>query len=323
MSKRAAAFTALVLTAAVVSALCLTAGSVKIPLSGIMAALAGSGGDYESVIIMQIRLPRILLGFMVGGMLGLCGAMLQAVLKNPLVDPFITGISSGAALGATAAIMAGIGEPALFAAAMAMATIFLVYRISFKYGRLNTTGLLLTGVMTGSFFSGLIMLSAAVFNRDLVKIMFWLMGDLSSPGWPHIAAAVIVTIPVFGACMYFSNDLNILSAGEEEAGTMGVNTEFIKLFYFAAAGILTGLAVSLSGVIGFVGLLIPHIMRFIFGADMRLLMPASFLGGGIFLIGADTLARSMFLPVEVPVGIITGLIGAPVFIIMLMRRKDI
>jgi iron complex transport system permease protein len=296
-------------------------GSVKIDIKEIISFLAGQGAGSDNYqIIMKIRLPRVVFAMLVGGMLAASGAMLQGIFKNPLVDPFITGISSGAALGASAAIVAGMSLIMLPAMAGAVITILLVYRISIIYGRVNLSNLLLTGVMTGSLLSGVILLLAAVFNRDMVKVMFWMMGDLSSLNAGYLKFTVPAVAVLLAAAMYFSNDLNILSTGEEEAKSVGVNTELIKTIYFIIAGLLTGAAVSLSGVIGFVGLVVPHVMRFITGPDHRRLIPASFLAGAVFLLAADTAARTVFLPGEIPVGIVTSLIGAPVFIFLLSRR---
>jgi iron complex transport system permease protein len=299
-------------------------GSVKIGIREIIGFLAGHDPASDNCqIIMKIRLPRVIFAMLVGGMLAVSGVMLQGIFKNPLVDPFITGISSGAALGASAAIVAGLSAIMLPAMAGAVLTILLVYRISIIYGKVHLSNLLLTGVMTGSLLSGVILLLAAVFNRDLVKVMFWMMGDLSSLNAGYLKFALPVLVILLAVAMYFSNDLNILSTGEEEAKSVGVNTELIKTVYFIIAGLLTGAAVSLSGVIGFVGLVVPHTMRFITGPDHRLLIPASFLAGAVFLLAADTIARTVFLPGEIPVGIVTSLIGAPVFIFLLARRKGV
>jgi iron complex transport system permease protein len=298
-------------------------GSVRIGTGEILDFMLGKNIPAQDLsILARIRLPRIIFALLVGGMLGVSGAMLQGVFRNPLVDPFITGISSGAALGASLAIVAGFSiMPAAMAGAVL--TIFTVHRLSVIYGKVNLTNLLLTGVMAGSLLSALIMLFAAVFNRDLVKVMFWMMGDLSSLNPGYLKLAVPAVVLLLAAAMYFSNDLNILSTGEEEARSVGVNAEAVKTIYFIISGLLTGAAVSLSGVIGFVGLVVPHIIRFITGPDQRVLIPASFLTGGIFLLLADTVARTVFLPGEIPVGIVTGLIGAPVFIFLLARRKGV
>lgn len=301
----------------------ISSGSVQIPLSDIISFFAGKTGGSNYDIIMKIRLPRIVFAILVGGMLASSGAMLQALLKNPLVDPFITGISSGAAFGAACAIIAGMSGLIMPSIAGALVTMYVVYRLSLVYGSLSVSRLLLTGVMIGSFFSSLIMMLNAVFSRDLVKVVFWLMGDLSNIN-PELAIyGIIFAVIILAAAVYFANDLNIMATGDDEAKSLGVKIEFIKVMYFTFAGVLTAISVALSGVIGFVGLVIPHITRFFIGPDMRGMIPASFIAGAAFLLCADTLARTVFLPSEIPVGVITGLIGVPVFIFLMNNRKNI
>ncbi|MCE5301463.1 MAG: iron ABC transporter permease [Spirochaetia bacterium] len=298
----------------------LDSGSVNFTASEILAYLGGAReGGYQ--IITFIRLPRIIFAMLVGGMLGCAGAILQAVFKNPLVDPFITGISSGAAFGAAAAIVAGVSGLIAPAIAGAFATIFIVYRISMTYTGLDVNRLLLAGVMIGSFFSSLIMFINAVFSRDLIKVVFWLMGDLSNINPDYMLYAVLLALASLAAAIYFANDLNIFTTGEEEARTLGVRTEFIKTLYFCLAGVLTAVSVALSGVIGFVGLIVPHIVRRFTGPDLRAVIPVSFLAGALFLLAADTLARTLFLPAELPVGVITGLAGVPFFLALLPRVR--
>lgn len=322
MKKQIIVFAGLTLLSVLAAFTALAFGSVRIGLAEILGFFAGQGAGTDNYsIVMNIRLPRVLFAMLVGGMLAVSGAMLQGIFRNPLVDPFITGISSGAALGASAAIVAGLSAIMMPAMAGAVITILLVYRISIIYGRVNLSNLLLTGVMTGSLLSGVILLLAAVFNRDIVKVMFWLMGDLSSIDLSYMKFILPAAAILLAAAMYFANDLNILSTGEDEAKSVGVNTELVKTLYFILAGLLTGAAVALSGVIGFIGLVVPHAMRFLTGPDHRKLVPASFFAGGIFLLLADTIARTVFLPGEIPVGIVTSLIGAPIFIYLLARRK--
>ena len=312
------------LTLAVLAAASLVAGIIALAFGSVhlnFAELFSKAHNETYTILMGIRLPRVLCALLIGGMLGVSGAMLQAVFKNHLADPFITGISSGAALGAAIAIVLGAPVVALWAVAGGVAAVFLVYGLSIKYGKLNMAYLLLAGVMLGSLFYSLIMLISTIFNKDLIKVIFLMMGDLSSASLPTIFWTFVGSVIVIAGAIYFANDLNIISTGEEEAVSVGVNVEFIKGFYFIAASILTGLAVALSGVIGFVGLVIPHFTRRFTGSDMRFLIPGSFLAGGLFLLAADTLARTIFLPGEIPVGIVTGLIGVPVFMVVLKGGK--
>jgi iron complex transport system permease protein len=322
MTKKAVLYSSalfVLLIACFAGALCL--GSAPITPADVFRAITNSGDAQTIGIINQIRLPRALFAALVGGMLALSGALLQALLKNPLVDPFITGISSGAAFGAACAIMAGASgllAPSMAGAALAM---FIVYRISLSAGVLNLTRLLLAGVIMGSFFSSLIMLLNALFSKDLIKVVFWLMGDLSNINPGLLLYSAMALFAAIGVAMFFANDLNILTTGEDEARSMGVRVEMIKAIYFSIAGVLTAVSVALSGVIGFVGLIVPHVVRAVVGPDMRLMIPCSFLAGAIFLLASDTLARTAFLPSEIPVGVITGLVGAPVFIYFMMKGR--
>jgi iron complex transport system permease protein len=304
--------------------LSLSIGSVKLNFIQIIKTLFNKEKEqiYE-LIVLNIRLPRIIFSIFIGGLLAMSGAILQSILKNPLADPYITGISSGAALGATFGIIAGANNIFLPAIAGAFLTILFVYKASLVYGKINTGSLLLIGVMTGTFLSSIIMLLSTVFNRDLVKVVFWLMGDLSNIEPIYVNLLVFFSLIIIIFVILFSNDLNIIATGEEEAKTLGVNTEFLKTYYFILSSLIVAICVSLSGIIGFVGLIIPHIIRYFIGSDNRFLLPASFILGGIFLLLSDTLARFLFLPIEIPVGIITGIIGAPIFIILILNRKNV
>jgi len=304
--------------------LSLSIGSVKLNFIQIIKTLFNKEKEqiYE-LIVLNIRLPRIIFSIFIGGLLAMSGAILQSILKNPLADPYITGISSGAALGATFGIIVGANNIFLPAIAGAFLTILFVYKASLVYGKINTGSLLLIGVMTGTFLSSIIMLLSTVFNRDLVKVVFWLMGDLSNIEPIYVNLLVFFSLIIIIFVILFSNDLNIIATGEEEAKTLGVNTEFLKTYYFILSSLIVAICVSLSGIIGFVGLIIPHIIRYFIGSDNRFLLPASFILGGIFLLLSDTLARFLFLPIEIPVGIITGIIGAPIFIILILNRKNV
>ena len=205
-----------------------SSGSVNVPISDIFGYFTGKTGGASYDIIMKIRLPRIIFAILVGGMLSSSGAILQALLKNPLVDPFITGISSGAAFGAACAIIFGVSGLLAPSIAGALITMYIVYRLSIVFGSLTVSRLLLIGVMVGSFFSSMIMMLNAVYSRDLVKVVFWLMGDLSNIN-PDIAMyAIIITIIIMIAAVYYANDLNIMAVGEDDAKSLGVKTEFIN-----------------------------------------------------------------------------------------------
>jgi iron complex transport system permease protein len=255
------------------------------------------------LIMVDIRLPRILLGMLVGGALSVAGASFQALLRNPLADPYVLGVSNGAALGATVTISA-------------------VYLLGRRQGQLDSNTLLLAGIITASFLSAIIMfMMTTLASRDLRGIAFWLMGDLSA-SLPRGLLWVLVVgcLSATGAIYTTASDLNLLLAGEREATHLGVDVTRVKLVVYISASVLTGLAVSVSGAIGYVGLLVPHLMRMLFGSDYRLLIPTSALGGAIAVVLADTLGRTVVAPTELPVGAMTAAAGAPFFIYLLRRR---
>ncbi|MFH2011416.1 MAG: iron chelate uptake ABC transporter family permease subunit [Pseudomonadota bacterium] len=283
--------------------------------------------DTDRVIILQIRLPRIILAGVVGASLSVSGVVFQGLFRNPLADPYILGISSGSAVGAVLAIISGAGLSILSIPAAsfcgALLTIMLVLGISRTGYKLQTNTLLLSGVIVGSFFSAIIMfLVSTTQNERIHSIIFWLMGDLSLSRYNEI---MIVTPIVIVGCLiiYFhAHSLNLIVTGEETAQQLGVNVERVKRLLLIIASLVTGVVVSVSGVIGFVGLIVPHMMRMLFGSDHRILLPVSGLFGLSFLIIADTIARTIIAPVELPVGVITAIFGAP-FFIYLMRRRGI
>lgn len=276
------------------------------------------------MIVFDLRLPRILLGIFVGAALSVAGASFQALLRNPLADPYVLGVSSGAALGSILALIIAPGLALMTPIGGfigAIATIAGVYFLGRREGQLDSTTLLLGGIISASFFSAIIMfLMTTLAGRDLRGMVFWLMGDLSTPisagmQWVFTAGLIAAT----GAIYSTSADLNLLLTGEREATHLGVDVTRVKLVVYVSASLLTALAVSSSGAIGYVGLLIPHIVRLIFGSDYRLLIPASALCGAIAIVLADTLARTIAPPTELPVGAMTAMAGAPVFIYLLRR----
>jgi ABC-type Fe3+-siderophore transport system permease subunit len=276
------------------------------------------------LIIFDLRLPRILLGILVGAALSVAGASYQALLRNPLADPYVLGVSSGAAVGSILAILFAPSYALLTplgAFLGAGLTITGVYFLGRREGQLDTTTLLLGGVICMSFFSAIIMfLTTTLSGRDLRGVTFWLMGDLSTPVAPEVQLIFTVGLLAgIGAIYSTSADLNLLLTGEREAAHLGVDVTRVKLVVYVCASLLTALAVSASGAIGYVGLLVPHIVRLIFGSDYRLLIPASALCGAIAIVLADTLARTIVAPTELPVGAMTALAGAPVFIYLLRR----
>jgi len=286
--------------------------------------------DY-GLIVVNIRLPRILLGIIVGASLSVAGTSFQALLRNPLADPYVLGVSMGASLGS---ILALIAEPhltisPLFASLLtplgaflgAAATITAVYFLGRREGQIDSATLLLGGVIISSFLSAIIMFLMNTLSGNLRGLSFWLMGDLSTPlqksaYWFLGIGFLLAT----GAIYTTAADLNMLLAGEKEAMHLGVDVPRVRLVVYIAASLLTGLAVSVSGAIGYVGLIVPHAMRFIFGSDHRTLLPTAALGGAIALVFADTLARTVVAPTEVSVGAVTAVVGAPLFIYLLRRR---
>lgn len=276
------------------------------------------------LIINELRLPRILLGILVGSALSVAGAGFQALLRNPLADPYVLGVSSGAALGAIISMIITTHATAAMPLAAflgACATIAAVYFLGRRGGQLDSNTLLLAGIISASFLSAVIMfLMTTLSGRDLRGMAFWLMGDLSTPVPIALKWLFLVLVLAIGAIYTTAADLNLLLSGEQEAMHLGVDVRRVKLVVYASASLLTGLAVSVSGAIGYVGLLVPHVIRLLFGSDYRLLIPATALGGAIAIVVADTLARTIVAPTELPVGAMTAMAGAPVFLYLLRRR---
>lgn len=318
---------------------CLQYGVQRIGLLNILSILwhaihgtltQSESADPTSIILLQVRLPRLLLGFMVGASLAAVGGALQALVRNPLADPYVLGISSGAALGAAVAMSVGVGKTVLASSALpffafigGLLSIIIVYRIAVSHGHLAVHTLLLAGVILSAIFSALIMFATSITDpTSFFRIMFWLMGTLTAPEYP--ALAMLALYFAIGTFLLFrqAQSLNLLALGEESALSLGVNVERVKKVLFFTAALLTGAVVSMSGIIGFVGMVIPHVVRMTLGADHRTLLPASALVGGTLLMAADTVARTVLAPTEIPVGVITALAGGPFFIYLLMSRKN-
>lgn len=311
-----------------IGVLSLSLGPAGIPLKKIIPLFFKGKGTTEYTILFDIRLPRIILGFAIGGALSLAGVILQGMFRNPLVEPYTLGISGGAAIGVCLNIILRVnrawGVLSLPMAGFlgAILVVMLVYALSARKGILKIQGLLLTGVMVSFISSSLIMLIMAVSRaEDLHGIVFWIMGSLEEPSWFLIKLTVFVSVFSLLAAYLFCFDLNALSLGEEEALHLGINIERTKRLLFVIASILTGFSVSIAGIIGFVGLVVPHIMRIFVGSDHRILLASSFLCGATFLIFCDTLARTMIMPMELPVGVITGILGGITFIYVLNKRR--
>jgi len=276
------------------------------------------------LVVFGLRLPRIALGILVGAALSTAGAGFQALLRNPLAEPYVLGVSSGAALGAILSLIAAPHTAGAIQAAAfvgAGATTAAVYFLGRRGGQLDSGTLLLAGIVTASFLSAVIMFLMTILSaRDLRGMAFWLMGDLASPPSVDTRWLYLVLLIAVGSIYTTSSDLNLILTGEQEARHLGVNVNRVKLVVYVAASVLTGLAVSVSGAIGYVGLLVPHVMRMLFGTDYRLLVPTSAIGGAIIILVADTLGRTIVAPTELPVGAMTALAGAPVFIYLMQRR---
>ena len=313
----------------------ITMGSVKVPplrsiriLFQSILGLKGVGSETERTIILSLRLPRAILAGFVGAGLSISGVTFQALLRNPLADPYILGVSSGAAVGAIIAILLGLSTSSLglpLASFLgALLTILVVFYFGRQDGKIHPNTLLLAGVIIGSFLSALIMFFISVSQKEeLHTIIFWLMGDFSFSS----ARAILVILPyvLLGIfLLYFrSRHLNLILSGEENAIQLGVDVERLKLVSYLSASLITAASVSVCGLIGFVGLIIPHSVRLIFGPDHRLLIPSAALVGASFLIASDTFARTLLAPTELPVGVITAAFGGPFFIYLLKTRKVI
>jgi len=285
-------------------------------------------GTPEYAILFDIRLPRIILGFAVGGALSLAGVLLQGIFRNPLVEPYTLGISGGAALGVALSIVLKIAKNfglifmPLLGFLGAGIVVVLLYSLSMKKRILKMYELLLCGVMISFISSSFLMLIMAISRaEDLHGIVFWMMGSLEEPNLHLVWLVVLTSVLGLIASYFFCFDLNALLLGEEEAVHLGVNVERTKRLLFVLASLLTGVSVSVAGIIGFVGLLVPHLIRMFVGSDHRILNIASFLLGGAFLIFCDTLARIVIAPLELPVGVITGILGGSLFIYTILKKR--
>jgi len=295
----------------------------------IMGSEAAGGDVAGSLILFQIRLPRVVLSAFVGGSLAVIGAALQALLRNPLADPFVLGISSGAALGAGLAILLGIGTTIwalsslpLFAFAGGLLALVLVHHIAKVDGRLPVSVLLLAGVILNAVFSACLMFLTSIMDPTRsFGMMSWLMGTLTAPTYQALTMLTVYLAVGIAALARLARPLNLLSLGEHTARSLGVEVEQVKQRVFIVSALMTGAAVSVSGMIGFVGMLVPHAVRMVLGSDHRILLPASFFVGAMFLMMADTVSRTLMAPAEIPVGIVTALAGGPFFLYLLMSRK--
>jgi iron complex transport system permease protein len=290
--------------------------------------MASGQMDPASVIIWQIRLPRILLSMLVGAVLSAAGAAYQGVLRNPLADPFILGVSSGASLGAAIVMILGwqatiFGQWSLpFVAFLSgMLTLGAVYWLAQIKGRVQLDSLILAGVVVQALISAALSFVLTVAKEKLPAVLFWMMGSLSMADWSYIKLLIPYACIGIIIIWLFSRSLNVLALGEETASSLGIHVTIVRITLLITASLLTGAAVSVSGVIGFVGLVMPHIVRLMFGTDHRLLLPLSVVFGALYLVVADTLARTLLDGIELPIGIFTALLGAPFFGYLLRKVK--
>jgi len=331
---------ALIALLVIVTVLSLNVGFAQIPISNIVRilihevpfvgnSLGGSGfSDSERLIITQIRLPRIFAGILVGVSLAASGAVFQGIFRNPMADPYVLGVSSGAALGAALAIVLrvgftlfGIDALSIMAFIGAVAAALIVYNIARMGSRTPVVTLLLSGVAVSIFLSAIVAILQVIAGLELHKLVFWLMGGFSYVKWKDVWGILPLTCLSVSLSYLFARDLNIMALGEEEAQHLGVNVERSRWILLALGSLATATAVSISGLVGFVGLIVPHLTRILVGPDHRILIPASLLTGAVFLISCDAIARVIFAPSELPVGIITALSGGPFFIYLLRKKK--
>ena len=314
----------------IISLLCLLAlgsvlmalmvGTFSVPAAGVLAALLGNESEAADIVI-QLRLPRALAGFACGGLLALAGALMQVLLRNPLADPYVLGISGGAGVGALFAILLGLPVIGIDGLAFvgALGAMLLVFGLAHGDGSWTQTRLLLTGVIVAAGCGALVALMLAIAPDDRLRgMLFWLMGDLAQAGawWPSLLALVVA----LGLAMPFARELNLLARGMMQAQALGVAVNRLRYVIYLLASLATAASVTTAGSIGFIGLVVPHLVRLATGNDQRLLLPASVLAGGSLLVLADTLARTIIAPQQLPVGVLTALIGVPVFLYLLSRQ---
>lgn len=302
--------------------LAMALGSVNIPLLDLWQAIQGEGSALNRTLLMDLRLPRTLAAFATGGLLAVAGALMQVLLRNPLADPYVLGLSGGAAVGALLAMLAGMGALLISGSAFAgaMLATLLVFGIAHGTGSWTPSRLLLTGVVVAAGWGAVITLMLAITpSYKLPGMLYWLMGDVSyarSP-WPALTVLVLAVVLI----MPLARNLNVLARGPLQAAALGVAVRPLEWMIYLLASLLTATAVTTAGSIGFVGLIVPHMLRLVLGNDQRIILPASALAGGALLVLADTLARTVIAPEQLPVGVITALLGVPTFLYLLHRSR--
>lgn len=299
----------------------LLVGSVALPITEVFAALTGTASEPARSIVWELRLPRALGGFAVGALLGLSGALLQVLLRNPLADPYVLGSSGGAAVGALLSMLAGLSGAWLNGGAFigALFATLLVFGIARRGGDWSPARLLLTGIILAAGWGALIAFILTIApEHNLRGMLFWLMGDLTAGNAPWPALALLLVVLVIGVLL--AKPLNVLQRGDLHARTLGVAVAPLRNALYLLAALSTAGAVTLAGSVGFVGLVVPHLLRLAGARDQRVLLPACALAGGALVVIADTLARSLWAPQQLPVGILTAALGIPVFLFLLLRQ---
>lgn len=321
--RRAALVLALLVLAGAASLVAaLAIGSLPVPLVEVAGALFGRPVEHAA-IVLDLRLPRALAGFACGGLLALAGALMQVLLRNPLADPYVLGISGGAGVGAMFAILLGLSAAGINGLAFvgAFSAMFVVFGLAHGDGAWTQTRLLLTGVIVAAGCGALVALVLSIAPEHKLRgMLFWLMGDISQAGSPSMALAVLAI--GLAATLPFARELNLLARGQDTAQALGVDVKRLRYAVYGIASLVTAVAVTSAGSIGFVGLIVPHLVRLAIGNDQRLLLPAAALAGGALLTFADTLARTVVAPQQLPVGVLTALIGVPVFLFLLARHRQ-
>jgi len=314
----------LIALALVALAIGVAVGPADLSPSTAWGGLLGRGDATAITIVRDLRLPRVVLAFLVGGSLAVTGAVLQALVRNPLADPYLLGLSGGAGLGAVVAIslrLGGAWTVPLAALVGALLSIALVYQLAVVSGSvLDTRVLLLSGVVVGAFAASIMGAIMAVSTAPEVRnALLWLLGGFDAASWRALGVFAAYAAFPLGVIYRQSRPLDLMSLGEEPAGFLGADVERLKRVLFLAASLLTAVAVSVSGIIGFVGLVVPHATRILWGHLHRALLPAAFLLGGALLTAADALARTAFAPLTLPVGVVTALVGVPLFVVLVRR----
>ncbi|MDO9556874.1 MAG: iron ABC transporter permease [Coriobacteriia bacterium] len=315
-------------------------GPMRIPVATVIEILLGhlpfvkslvtpSWSVEQEIVVMSLRLPRVLLAFLVGGSLAVVGAAMQGLFRNPLAEPYTLGISAGALCGVALAMVAGVGVGVFgyftiqgMAFAGAMGAILVVYSIARTGSKVRSETLLLAGIAVGFLLQAVVSFLKYMAPAEVTKdLVVWIMGSFSAAGWTDLKIMALPAILGAGGVMLFSKELNALYFGEEAAAHLGIEIQLVKLAILVLSAIATAASVAVSGIIGFVGLVVPHLLRMVLGADHRILLPACALAGGLYLVVIDAVIRVITNPIEMPIGIITSLVGCPYFIYLLRKKK--